>query len=39
MSKAKEIEIPAGINIIKEVSNEASYQNQELAKIKRKAIV
>lgn len=36
MSKINEIKIPDGITVLKEVSNESSYLNQELAKIKKK---
>lgn len=34
ISKTKEIIIPDGITVLKEVSNDNNYQNQELAKIK-----
>ena len=38
MSKSSDIKIPDGINIIKEVTNDVSYQNRELAKVKQKII-
>lgn len=38
MSKSDNIKIPDGINIIEEVTNDVSYQNRELAKVKQKII-
>lgn len=38
MTKTQEIEIPCGITVLKEVSNDISYQNRELAKIKKKIL-